>query len=72
LAALNRVPVPPGWRVLTTDFYEGLALVFTGQLTREQLDASLAANIRAREGFKKKARNADHPRASHSRLNVAK
>lgn len=45
MAALDATPIPPG-RVPTVDFYMGLALVFTGQLTPQQASESLDWNER--------------------------
>jgi transcriptional regulator with XRE-family HTH domain len=45
-SALEHTPLPIGWRVATTDFFEGLALVYRGQLTRQEFDRTLDLNIR--------------------------
>lgn len=44
IAALDKMPVPEGWSVLTPEYFEGIALVMTGHLTREQFDASYERN----------------------------
>lgn len=44
MTALENAPLPVGWRVLSTDFFEGLALVYRGQLTRQEFESSLELN----------------------------
>jgi hypothetical protein len=63
VACIDSVPIPPGTRA-SIDFFDGIALVYTGQLTREEMEESLGRNIAVRQRVVRKTQR-DPARARH-------